>query len=184
MPMATTWAKRFKDHGAGKTNADYVVAMRSLSNSINQAGIHALRAVTQQLIKAIHPAEKGRYEIRTPQGNIPLNQQFLPFRPLVYGGDDITFVCDGRLGLTLAAAYLRAFEAQVAADKKPLRACGGISIVKVHYPFARAYETSEALCQSAKRFVRDRCEEAKSDEESFSALDWHITASGLNRHAC
>lgn len=171
--------QRFQTHGQkkGTTDTNYVVAMRELSRSINEAGIQALEAVTTQLVAAIHSNEHGKDTLKTRHGDIVLSDRYLPFRPLVYGGDDVTFVCDGRLGLDLATAYLQAFEAHTAADGQPLRACAGISIVKVHYPFARAYETSEALCQKAKRFVRDIC--STENEASFSALDWHIAASGL-----
>src|SRR5260370_22422013 len=34
---------------------------------------------------------------------------YIPFRPIVFGGDDVTFVCDCRLGLSLATAYFREF---------------------------------------------------------------------------
>jgi hypothetical protein len=30
------------------------------------------------------------------------DKYLLPFRPIVFGGDDVTFICDGRLGLSLA----------------------------------------------------------------------------------
>lgn len=73
--------------------------------------------------------------------------------------------------------YLKAFEAETATipDGKELTACAGIAIVKTHYPFARAYQLSEALCRNAKNFV---CYEKKRRSD-FSALDWHIAASGL-----
>lgn len=44
-----------------------------------------------------------------------------------------------------------------------LTVAAGVAIVKTHYPFARAYELSEALCKSAKRLSRD-----------VSTLDWHV----------
>ncbi|MEO1389812.1 MAG: hypothetical protein AAFV85_20940 [Cyanobacteria bacterium J06634_6] len=173
---------RFKAYGKengktnGKTNADYIIAVRRLSDSVNQAGINALKTVAQNLVGAVQPTDNGP-AIITRHGNLTLNKAFLPFRPLVYGGDDVTFVCDGRLGLSLAADYLQAFEAQPAADGQPLRACAGVSIVKVHYPFARAYELSESLCQEAKRFVREETD--SNPAKSFCAMDWHIAGSGL-----
>lgn len=170
--------QRFQTHGQKQPNNEaYVVAMRSLSNSVNQAGIQSLETVAQQLINATEQHEDGSYVVNTQQGAIALHDNYLPFRPLVYGGDDVTFVCDGRLGLALATAYLQAFESHQADDGKDLNACAGICIVKVHYPFARAYEMSEALCQQGKGFVRACCQD--NNEKSFSAVDWHIAASGL-----
>jgi hypothetical protein len=103
-------------------------------------------------------------------------KRFLPFRPLVYGGDDVTFVCDGRLGLALAVYYLQQFEKESTnLPGGPAYACAGVAIVKTHYPFARAYNLAEDLCRSAKRFVREQKEAGKGDG---SAIDWHIAASG------
>jgi hypothetical protein len=115
-------------------------------------------------------------EGRNPQigGVVPIQGDKLPFRPIVFGGDDLTFVCDGRLGLTLAARYLQEFEEETRkVGLKHLHACAGVAVVKVHYPFARAYQLSEALAGSAKRYVRD------NPPDDFSALDWHFAAGGL-----
>ena len=99
----------------------------------------------------------------------------LPFRPIVFGGDDVTFVCDGRLGISLAVVYLKAFEDETKAlpdGKGKATACVGVSIVKAHYPFARAYALAEALCASAKTLRR-------ALEQDVSCLDWHFTTGGL-----
>jgi hypothetical protein len=176
---------RFKQHGKSTSdNRDYIIKMRELSWSVNKIGIAALRAVGDRIVKSIKYNTEGAFIQSVDYqgrliGKILLKEElkegkkviYLPFRPLVYGGDDVTFVCDGRLGLTLAALFLQEFEKE-AVDGKLLTACAGISIVKAHYPFARAYALSESLCGNAKKLVR----EAEGD---FSALDWHIAASGL-----
>lgn len=168
--------QRFQDYGQdSRNNRDYVNRMRKLSDSVDKAGLAAMRTVIQILINSIDHEGKvmGEFPIFTQE-----KKPYLPFRPLVYGGDDVTFVCDGRLGLELAALYLKAFQSQTVADGKPLTACAGVCIVKSHYPFARAYALSEALCNNAKKFVRD--EKRKwGNKKDFSAMDWHIAASGL-----
>ncbi len=141
------------------TNRLYIQAVRTLSAQVQQAGLRALEHALGSLIgpdaQLISPFQ---------------NRKRFPVRPIVYGGDDVTFVCDGQLGLALAARYLHAFEqATKETVGSPLTACAGIAIVKVHYPFARAYDLSEALCGHAKGWVR----------RSSSAMDWHIAASGL-----
>lgn len=160
--------KRFQEFAKDKSDRDYITAMRDLSRSVEQAG----KAVLQQLMQDLIANWDSLIE------KLDLTTQKLPFRPLVYGGDDITFVCDGRLGLTLAVRALQLFEAQPIADGQPLTACAGVCIVKAHYPFARAYELSEALCQSAKK-VAKRERSGGERSEPVSALDWHIAASGL-----
>jgi hypothetical protein len=163
--------KRFQEFGKDRCNRDYIIAMRQLSHSVNQAGITALKTVVKILVKAIEVQPDGKKKVK---GKFEIKDNNLPFRPLVYGGDDVTFVCDGRLGLELAAIYLEELEKQPIADGKAIKACAGICVVKTHYPFVRAYELSEDLCRKAKKFVKD---EKKGD---FSALDWHLAASGLS----
>jgi hypothetical protein len=166
--------KRFPKFGNNKCNRDYIIAMRQLSHSVNQAGITALKNVVDILVKSIE-IDKDRK--RKVKAQFEIKDNYLPFRPLVYGGDDVTFVCDGRLGLELATLYLKELEKQPIADGKPIKACAGICVVKTHYPFARAYQLSEELCRQAKCFVKE--ERKKSVKEDFSALDWHLAASGL-----
>jgi len=164
--------KRFKKHGKeSKNNRDYIKRMRDLSQSVDLAGINALKAVARILTKSI---QQGK--VLGNLGEFNLNAQYyLPFRPLVYAGDDITFICEGRIGIELAALFLREFEKQTVTDGKSLTACAGVCVVKTHYPFARAYAISEQLCKSAKRFVKKN----KFGDESFSGMDWHLAASGL-----
>lgn len=163
--------KRFQEFGKDKNNRDYITAMRKLSHSVNRAGIEALNAVVEILVKSIGVGKDGKRRVK---GRFEIDENHLPFRPLVYGGDDVTFVCDGRIGLELAAIYLGELEKKSIADGKTLNACAGICVVKTHYPFARAYQLSEELCRNAKTFVKD----AKKGD--FSALDWHLAASGLS----
>jgi hypothetical protein len=165
--------KRFQKYGNERENRDYINEIRNLSCSIQEAGKKALIAVSETVINSISQAKVvgklGEFQLK--------GKYYLPFRPLIYGGDDTTFVCEGRLGLELAALYLRELEKQTVADGKKLTACAGICVVKTHYPFARAYEISEALCREAKKFVKHKKE---FEPEGFSALDWHLVASGLS----
>ncbi len=166
--------KRFQKYGKeAKNNREYIQRMRDFSKSVEQAGLTALKAVAQAIIKSI---QLGK--VVGKLGEFNLNAKYyLPFRPLVYGGDDITFICEGRIGLELAALFLKVFEKQPVADGQPLTACAGVCVVKTHYPFVRAYEISENLCKKAKTFVKDERKEYGVDY--FSAIDWHLAASGL-----
>lgn len=166
--------KRFQKFGEKLSNRNYIIAMRKLSHSVNQAGINALKKVVEVLVNSIELDKNGKRKVK---GQFEIRDNYLPFRPLVYGGDDVTFVCDGRLGLELAAIYLEGLENQPIADGKPIKACAGICVVKTHYPFARAYQLSEDLCRKAKSFVKN--ERKDYGKEDFSALDWHLAATGL-----
>ena len=174
--------KQFREYGEklakqnlndrAKSNQAYVDGIRELSKTVNEAGENALRKVAEFVRDSI---EDGK--VKGELGEFSLKMPYLPFRPLVYGGDDVTFICDGRIGIELAAVYLNALENESIADGKPLYACAGVCVVKTHYPFARAYQLSEELCREVKKHVKDNKE---SNPDGFSALDWHLAASGLS----
>lgn len=170
--------QRFEKFGEKKCNRDYINGIRNFSKSVHNASIKALKEITKILVESIQPDEQGKKKVK---GKFEIKDNFFPFRPIVYGGDDVTFVCDGRLGLELAALYLKKLKEKILADDKPLKACAGISIAKTHYPFARSYELSEALCKEAKRYAKFSSNQKRLElEANFSALDWHIAASGLS----
>ena len=89
------------------------------------------------------------------------NRTILPLRPIIIGGDDITFVCEGKLGFYLAERFI--------AGLKSFDACAGVAVVKSKYPFFRGYQLAEELCASAK---------AKAVGEGGSWLDFLISAGG------
>lgn len=147
-------------------NRDYIKTIREFSQSLERAATTALSCVVDLMVEAfLTDAELANHH----------RQQF-PLRPIVFGGDDVTFVCHGRYGLSLAVRYLEAFEAatkqEPAFNNQPAYACAGIAIVHTHYPFARAYRLSEQLCHAAKQMLK----ELRVDG---SAIDWHIAMSGI-----
>jgi len=96
------------------------------------------------------------------------NKLSLPIRPILLGGDDLTFVCDGRIALDLATTALAVFEKAGEINLLgKVDACAGVSVVRSHAPFSRAYDLAEKLCFSAKRML-------ENENESGCALDWHI----------
>lgn len=175
------------DYQTAEGNRAYVQALRSFSHNVQQAAMQALQSVLGLLTRRIKAGEDGsKYILYQPNPKRKLQiklmgkdgQHYLPFRPIVFGGDDVTFVCDGRLGLSLATAYLRAFERQtqragMGKDGRGLTACAGITIVKNHYPFARAYDLASELTSQAKSY-------REQHQIPGSCLDWHFAMSGLD----
>jgi hypothetical protein len=168
---------------AGNDDRAYVIAQRKFSAKVQEAAHAALVSAVGLLLAPgnliLDPDEKGgrwRYKIG---GKVPVpldgGEERLPFRPIVFGGDDVTFVCEGRLGLPLAAHYLTRLTSEVLPDGDPLYARAGIAIVKTHYPFARAYALAEELCASAKKSIQ----KTDPDTRRLSALDWHFATTGL-----
>lgn len=178
--------KRIQQIGARYPDKrQYIRALREFSEHLNEAGRQSLISTVGQLCHAVQEGcithqSKTAEPVRITRLELGWDDDgrlFLPFRPLVYGGDDVAFVCDGRLGISLAINFLTEFErltANLPDQQGRATACAGIAIVKSHYPFARAYELAEALCRKAKEFRRE-------NEKNFddSCLDWHFALSGL-----
>jgi hypothetical protein len=143
---------------AGDGNRKYINATRTFSESIRKRALKTVRQLIQKTIAVL---------------GAPTRDTYLPFRPIVFGGDDITFVTEGHWGLTLAAYYIQQFSSGYYTDgEKNYRAYAraGVAVVKAHYPFARAYELAESLAQSAKEQI--------PDGGQGSAIDWHFAPLG------
>jgi len=79
----------------------------------------------------------------------------LPIRPIITGGDDITFVCEGTLGIELASKFIQYYhEESKGSAFGNLHACAGVAIVKQKYPFSKAYALSEELIKECKKLTR------------------------------
>ncbi|MCI0389622.1 MAG: hypothetical protein MOB07_12795, partial [Acidobacteria bacterium] len=79
----------------------------------------------------------------------------------------------GQLGLSLAAHYIEEFRRQTEnLEDGPIHSCAGVSVVKVHYPFRRAYDLSNELTKEAKKQLGHA-------RATHSALDWHYSTTGL-----
>lgn len=182
-----------------KENREFINIMRNFSDKLIEAGQQSLKSALdllcqqiseQKIVHLITTKDRKDYKIteiflKKSERDEDFGKIYLPFRPIVFGGgEDITFVCDGRLGISLAIKYLTQFEILTkelpTVDSSVLHAtaCAGISIVKTHYPFARAYALAEELCKEAKNLRRKIIQ----DEPSWngSCLDWHFAVSGLS----
>jgi hypothetical protein len=175
--MGERFRKLADQHLQQEQNETYIDRLYNLSLSVQNLSTAALREVADTLIRNEQDGLfGGMVPVHTENG-----QTFLPFRPLVFGGDDATFVCEGRLGLSLAARYLRALAVQPlfaeqadSPEADRLYARAGVSVVKSHFPFSRAYELAGDLCQSAKDAISDRI-----PTKQGCILDWHFSTSGI-----
>lgn len=113
-----------------------------------------------------HEFESSFYEMTDAvieQGFINGEKKRLPLRPIILAGDDVCFVTAGRIGLECARVFLECLAG------RGYPACAGVAIVHQKYPFHRAYDLSEELCSSAKKFGYDQDRQSR-----ISAMDWHI----------
>lgn len=165
---------RVREIGNNATDdRDFIKKSRSFSKTIESVSRSALEAAVGLVVQAVKHGDIPFVEEKDEDGEEAL-RKYLPFRPLVFGGDDVTFVCNGLIGVSLASAYIQTFEQEAGkARVKDFHASAGVSIVKLHYPFARAYKLAEELTASAKSLNRE-------PQPDCSALDWHFAQSGLS----
>ena len=102
----------------------------------------------------------------------------LPLRPIVIGGDDVTFVCNAKLALYLTETFINLWVKNMNSNETlkeagmRFSACGGIVLVKTKYPFFQSYSMAEDLCSRAKLLVKKHMSSESNKE--FSSLDFYI----------
>ncbi|HEC25223.1 MAG TPA: hypothetical protein ENI54_04355 [bacterium] len=139
----------------------------------DEKGVQAFSTKLKEAVKNAFGQTLEKLILLKEEEEISFTEKYLPVRPIVIGGDDVTFVCDARVGMFLTVEFIKAFEEQGICKDKNITACAGISIVKTKYPFYRAYKMAEALCGNAKRERKLR----KKEDSSF--IDFHISFGGL-----
>lgn len=112
------------------------------------------------------------YIVNPNNDNKMKKEKILPIRPIILGGDDVTFVCDGKMGIYFAQIYMEFFEDEAKSKGLTLTACAGIAIIKTKYPFYRGYCLAEELCRNAKRI-------RKHESGEYSYLDFHIASGAI-----
>lgn len=145
---------------SGCDDETFKTYIRDFSSSLSSKADAAYKAT----IKKLRDTMEGNEEYKKWDKRLPI-------RPIVYGGDDITFITLGNLGIALAVEYLKAFSSEggvkVCGAEEPVSACAGVAIVPAKFPFARAYSLSEDLCKSAKQRRRKK-------EEGGSWIDFQL----------
>ena len=162
-----------------KSFSDYQAAIpvvRHVSQSIRETYNKVMKSVTGAIIEGLK--DKSFLDSFALTSD---DKTCLPIRPVVLNGDDVTFICDGRLGIPLAELFLRELEqnSSIMIEGNPLflSGCAGVAIVKSHFPFYRAYQLAEDLCSSAKKKAKTLAGEKLNIGSWF---DFHIVQSGVS----
>lgn len=121
------------------------------------------------------------------------DNDIIPIRPIVLGGDDLTVICRADIALEYVKTFIEEFEHETnvilgniitnANDgegvftkgevRDRLTACAGIAYVKSSYPFYYAYELAEALCGRAKKDAKNSPEVKDGDALPPSCIMFH-----------
>lgn len=147
------------------TYSDAVYRMRKISKDIHEVfEIKAINTVKEKILDICK-----KHDIR-------VNENEIPFRPLIQAGDDITFVCNERIALDIVKEYINSIrEGYMYDEKYKFSACGGIAIIHSHYPFYKGYQIAEKCCKSAKKRAKS---EGKVDEKIGNFVDFEYCYSG------
>ncbi len=147
-----------------------LLELRNLSKAVANANHNAFKETLEDIIALINS------KIFKDDSSIQLRKKsdrwILPIRPILIGGDDITFVALGKIGLFAANHFIFHLEEKVLPDTSRLTACAGVSIVKTRYPFFRAYRIADELTRRSK--IRSR------NNSNRSYLDFFISESGFS----
>ncbi len=117
---------------------------------------------------------------------------WMPARPLVLGGDDITLIIRADLALAFTQAFITKFEnnseeclknisnftKDPTALPTKLTACAGIAFVKINHPAREAYQLAESLCKYAKKQAKKN-QQTTSPPIIPSAIAFHRLTSSL-----
>lgn len=159
--------KKEKYSSMKEYNAKCILKMKLISEKINEVYTNAFKYMLQIVAK-------NKDNIKD---YCNIEKKLLPVRPLILAGDDVTFIAPGVMGLECARIMIKKIsDTEIIIDGEKLdklTACAGISIIKSGYPFIRAYNMAEDLCQNAKRLVLDSGINA-------NALDYHIALGDIN----
>ena len=114
----------------------------------------------------------------------------LPGRPIVLGGDDLTFIVRADFALEFTRIFLEAFERFSQKNLAPLRkqyptarlpehltACAGVAFIKSRQPFFLAFKLAGSLCKFTKKQLRARL--GDNSKTMPSAISFHRIASSV-----
>ena len=139
--------------GARFISCDGLEERSALSEKVATKTLESFKSLVQWII--------DKYEVFGK--HLQLNDKMLPIRPIIVGGDDITFVCNARIAVQAAHFLMQ----ELLSDKNgmSISSCAGIAVIPTSYPFFRGYQMAEQLCDSAKSKMR-AYNEKKSLKES------------------
>lgn len=145
-----------------KSDEVFRTAFRTFSEALNTATENAAKAATQFVF------DNAKYEHKS--------KIFLPMRPIVLGGDDITLLIHADLALKYSKIFCNEFEKASRQELEPLfdefeklkdselkdylTASGGILFHKAGHPIMQSLRLVESLCDSAKKLTKQVYENA------------------------
>ena len=127
----------------------------ALSKRVATKTLESFKALVEWII--------AKYDILDE--HLELAENMLPIRPIIVGGDDITFICNARIAVQASHYLMQHLLSD--ANGMSISSCAGIAVIPTSYPFFRGYEMAEQLCDSAKSKMRAYNEKNKVNESCW-----------------
>jgi hypothetical protein len=165
--------------------------LAKFSDSVNAASEMTFDGLLVDIIRHLHGTSlqlsDGELNLYDKNGDV-----ILPIRPIVLGGDDMTLICDGSLALDLTVRYLETAQTQELSDGSKYNCKAGVCIVKKNFPIYPAYQLSNQLAGSAKRFRQELKKkldkyykdnnvspQSRLSAQDLPTIDWQICLNGI-----
>jgi len=162
--------------GEKKASFENLEELRRFSLNTDRATKESFKEMTENMVNLIE--KKGlpddKFNLKDDNG-----KSYLPLRPVIIGGDDVTFISHGALGMYLAEKFIEIATKKIKSYSQfSITFSAGVAIVKTKYPIYRAYELAEDLCYRCKKMLR------KQDLiERYSAIDYLIATHSTTKDA-
>jgi len=133
---------------------EYSVAVkkiRELSKSISQDFMSALEYTENALVDFV----KSDKCVFKDKWNEKTEEYRKYMRKVISSGDDITFICNARVAISLCEIFLK----KLKAGTNKFSACAGIAIINSHFPFYAGYAMAEQCCGEAKKRAKKYAED-------------------------
>ncbi len=140
-------------------NCDTLTKRKNMSLAVYRKTILAFSLLLDDIIDD-YPALQAHLSLEEAEDG----KKLLPIRPIVLGGDDMTFVCTAKYALSFTRKIMGEM------NRLGIDSCGGISILPTAYPFFRGYEIAEQLCGAAKSKMRAMRRDGSSCWLDFAIL--------------
>lgn len=157
-------------------NCDNLKNTRELSIYLKEKTREAMAILIRSLIGEIENDDSPvARTVNLAKVNLTDNKSitYLPIRPIILGGDDVTFISHGKLGIWLAENFIKIYKNLTEQNCFNHSLSAGVLITKSHMPFYRAYRLSEELCSEAKK-------KRMVNENTGNWIDFHIAYGGFS----
>lgn len=134
---------------------------QKLSEDIKQKTERAFAKLLQSIIDDVASNRYGK----NLDTSIKNGKCVLPIRPLILGGDDVTFICPAKVALAYSKRFMEFMlenDNDLEETARSIDTCAGIAILPTAYPFFRGYALAEQLCDNAKKKMRELGKESGS----------------------